>query len=79
MIERNKRKYVRYLLIDVFIVFNGRPLGVVTGGRRGRRKPAEKTAGVLLLPVYKLLHEALPVSHARTQSKWIAQCIPQNY
>lgn len=49
-----------YFLINVFVVFSCGLLGVVRrGGRRG--EDSEKTAGVLLLAVNELLHEALPL------------------
>lgn len=76
MTEKGECLYACYLLINVFIVLNGRPLGVVTGGRRGRRQPTEQTAGVLLLPVYKLLHKALPLSHTGKQNTSVSRHNP---
>lgn len=55
---------VWYLLIYVFIILNGRPLGMVAGRGRRRGKSTKQTAGVLLLSVDELLHEALPAAHA---------------
>lgn len=52
-----------YLLVDVFVVFYGGSLGMVTGRGGCGRKAAEQTAGVLLLPIDELLHETLPVTH----------------
>jgi hypothetical protein len=57
-----------YLLVDVFVVFYGGSLGMVTGRGGCGRKAAEQTAGVLLLPINELLHETLPVTHTETHS-----------
>ena len=58
---------VGYLLVDVSAILYGRSLGVVTGGG-GRGEPSEQTAGVLLLTVDELLHEALSETHACTHA-----------
>lgn len=54
---------VWYLLIYVFIILNSRPLGMVAGWGWRWGKATKQTAGVLLLSVDELLHEALPVTH----------------
>lgn len=56
-------------MVDVLVVFDGRALGVVAGGRRGRRETAEQATGVLLLPIYELLHEAFPGAHNNTAER----------
>lgn len=52
-----------YLMVDVLVVFDGWALGVVAGGRWGRRETTEQATGVLLLAIYELLHEAFPGVH----------------
>lgn len=69
--KKRKSKWIwwAYLVVDVLVVFDGWALGVVAGGRRGRRETSEQATGVLLLPIYELLHEAFPGAHNHTTAQ----------
>ena len=51
-----------YLLVNVLVILDGGAFGMVTGRGGGRGETAEQTAGVLLLTVNELLHEALSMN-----------------
>ena len=51
-----------YLLVNVLVILDGGAFGMVTQRGGGRGETAKQTAGVLLLTVNELLHEALSMN-----------------